>query len=134
MCFSRTGYGQSFALERRTTAQTFFGAADLDTGPAENRQQQVGRVWCQQGTDLEVQFVPNTMGWSPTSRITLEVLDADAKVLANQTYSEATKSGKSKAVADRSGWYTLRLSGQGLPAAGSAYEMTVTYTGTQGLQ
>lgn len=134
VCFSRTGYGQSFSLQRRTTTQTFFGAADLDTNPAHNQQQQAGRVWCQQGTELELKFAPDTTGWTATSQIALAVLDSDAKVLANLTHSEQAKSSSLKAVAGKSGWHTLRLSGQALPAAGSAYEITVTYTGTQGLQ
>jgi hypothetical protein len=134
VCFSRTGYGQAFSLQRRTTTQTFFGATDLDTGPVQNRQQQAGRVWCQQGTGLEIKFAPNTAGWSAASQIVLEIVDADARVVANKTYHAADKNKEIKAVAGKSGWYSLRLSGEGLPAAGSAYEITVTYTGTQGLQ
>ena len=35
--------------------------------------------------------------------------------------------------ANKSGWFTLRLTGDGLPLTGAAYELTVRYTGTQEL-
>jgi hypothetical protein len=36
-----------------------------------------------------------------------------------------------KATANGSGWFALRLTGHGLPAIGTPYALTVTYTGTQ---
>ncbi len=134
VCFSRVGYSQGFALQRRTTTQTFFGAADLDTGPAENdREVQVGRVWCQANTHIEVSFKPNTAYWSAQAQIVLEILDARAHALATQTYRAHHAGNTVKAAIQQSGWHTLRILGQGLPAAGARYEAIVTYTGTQEL-
>jgi alpha-amylase len=133
LCFSRVGYGQGFALNRRSTTQTHFGAVDLDTGPAENaRRVQAARIWCQGGSEVQAELQGDTTGWSDQAEIVLDLGDANGKVLASQTRS--TKSiARLRAVSNQSGWLTLDVTGRGLPAAGAAYELTVTYTGTQGL-
>jgi alpha-amylase len=134
VCFSRVGYSQGFALRRRSTTQTFFGAADLDRGPAENdRELQIGRVWCQANTPIDVVFKPNTAGWSAQAEIILEILDAKGDALATQTQRANHAGNAVKVTVQQSGWHTLRVSGQGLPAAGAPYEAIVTYTGTQEL-
>jgi alpha-amylase len=134
VCFSRVGYSQGFALKRRTTTQTFFGAADLDRGPAENeREVQVGRVWCQGNTPIDVAFKPNTAGWGVQAEITLEILDAKGHALATETYRANHGSNTVKSTVQESGWHTLRVKAAGLAAAGAPYEAIVTYTGTQEL-
>jgi alpha-amylase len=134
VCFSRVGYSQGFALRRRSTTQTFFGAADLDRGPAENdRQLQIGQVWCQANTPIDVVFKPNTAGWSAQAGIILEILDAKGHVLATHTHRANQAGNTVKVTVQQSGWHALRVLGQGLPAAGAPYEAIVTYTGTQEL-
>jgi len=134
LCFSRTGYGQPFSLNRRATVQTFFGAADLDTGPVENGPAaQAARVWCQEGTEIAAGFKPDTAGWSAGAGIVLEIVDDRGTVLKSAQCTAAAKEARVGVHANRSGWFALRTTGHGLPAAGSAYELTVTYTGTQGL-
>jgi len=135
VCYSRVGYTQGFSINRRTTTQTFFGAADLDIGPAANGLQvRAGRVWCQQGTTLETEFSPETTGWQSDSEILVEILDPQTQVLASQSCRANQKSGALKVGVKESGWHALQLTGQGLPAGGSAYEMAVTYVGTEELQ
>ena len=134
LCFSRTGYGQAFSLTRRTTTQTFFGAADLDTAPTQNNGPvQAGRIWCQRNTAIEAELRPNTAGWSATAEIVVDILDAQGKVLASQSYDAKSAPWKIEAEANQSGWFTLRVTGRGLPATGADYGLTVTYTGTQEL-
>ena len=116
LCFSRTGYGQTFSLNRRTTIQTFFGAADLDTLPAENdRAVEAGRIWCQQGTPIEAELKPDTTGWSTASKIIVDILDAQGNVLTSTPYTEHALHNRMKAIADHSGWVTLRVTGHTLP-------------------
>jgi alpha-amylase len=135
VCYSRIGYAQGFAINRRTTTQTFFGAADLDTSPAANGLKvQAGRVWCQQGTTLEAEFSPDTGGWQPDAEILVEILDPQNRVLASQTFRANQKGGALKLGVKESGWHALQVTGHGLPAGGAAYEMAVTYVGTEGLQ
>jgi alpha-amylase len=134
LCFSRTGYRQGFAINQRTTTQTFFGAADLDIGPVTNSHPvQAGRIWCQGGTNLECELEPNTEGWSTTTEVILEILDPEGKSLASHNYKAHSPNQQIKTKANQSGWFTLRLTGSGLPVTGAAYELKVTYTGTQEL-
>ncbi len=134
LCFSRTGYAQAFSLKQRPTTQIFFGAADLDTGPAENGGQvQAGRIWCQDGTAIDAKLKPDTSGWSAGAEIVVDILDRQGKVLASHAYGAKPANQQIKTKANQSGWFTLRMTGRGLPATGAAYELTVTYTGTQEL-
>jgi len=134
LCFSRTGYTQAFALNRRSTSQTFFGAADLDTPPAENGHSvQAGRFWCGQNTPIEILFEANTAGWGTTAQIVFHLTDAEGQLLGSETLSAKTTRAQLRALAKSGGWYTLNASGFGLGADGASYEATVTYTGTQGL-
>lgn len=135
LCFSRAGYGQPFALNRRTTTQTFFGAPDLDRRPAENNVEvQAGRIWCQGGTPIEAMLQPDTSGWGTNAEIVVNILGPQGKSLASQTYTAKSIGKKINLLADQTGWITLRVTGGGLPAAGAAYELTVTYTATQELK
>ncbi len=135
VCYSRVGYAQGFEINRRTTSQTFFGATDLDTGPAANGLKvRAGRVWCQQGTTLMAKFSPDTKGWQSDAEIVVEILDPQSRVLASQTWRVNQKSGALKVGINESGWHALQLTGHGLPDGGAAYEMAVTYVGTEGLQ
>jgi alpha-amylase len=133
-CFSRVGYAQGFTLNRRTTKQTFFGAIDLDTGPAINGQVvQVGRIWCQSGSRVNAAFNPDTTGWSATAQTVFEIVDSAARTLATQNHRGSQKSNPVDTITQETGWHSLRVTGQGLPAAGASYEAIVTYTGTQEL-
>jgi alpha-amylase len=135
LCFSRAGYGQAFALLQRTTTQTFFGATDLDTGPVENSGPvQAGRVWCKAGTSIGAVLKPDTTSWTAAAEVVVDILDGQGKVLASETCNAKSVNQQIKANANASGWFTLRLTGRGLPPTGAAYELTVTYTGTQELQ
>jgi len=134
LCFSRAGYGQAFSLQQRSTTQTFFGASDLDTHPAQNDGPvQAGRIWCQGGTGIEAGLKPDTTGWSAAAEVVVDILDGQDKVLASQTYNAKSANQPIKTKANQSGWFTVRVTGRGLPAAGAAYELTVTYIGTQEL-
>jgi len=134
VCFSRVGYGQGFTLKPHTTTQTFFGATDLDTGPANNGQTvQVGRIWCQSGTRLNADFKPDTTRWSATAQTEFEIIDPAARTLATQKHRGNQKGNPIDTIVQKTGWHDLRVTGDGLPAAGAAYEAIVTYTGTQQL-
>jgi alpha-amylase len=134
LCFSRVGYAQGFALNRRTTTQSLFGAADLDTAPAVNGMPvTAGRVWCQGDTEVVVEFGADTSAWPAQAEILLELIDARGKTLAQQAYNTKTLDAVCRAMADQTGWLVLQVTGQGLAAAGASYTLTVTYTGAQGL-
>ncbi len=133
LCFSRVGYGQAFALNQRTTTQTYFGAVDLDTGPAVNaRRGLAARIWCRRGSDVQADLSADTAGWNAEAQIVLDLSDANGKVLASQTCN-AKSHARLRAAAEQSGWLALHVTGRGLAATGAAYELTVSYTGTEEL-
>jgi len=130
LCFSRAGYGQAFSLNRRTTTQSFLGAADLDHDPAENGKAVLaGRVWCQGGTAIEAELMADSAEVHAADVLTVELLDTRDKLLASGTMKKAIKT-----TANQSGWFSFRVTGYGLPTSGAAYELKVTYTGTQELK
>jgi alpha-amylase len=133
LCFSRTGYGQSFSLNRRTTTQTFFGAPDLDVGPVINGVgATAGRIWCQQGTPIHASLTPDSASWRPGAAIALEITDENGNILGSTRYTSPAEAARITATAEKSGWIQLRLTGSGLPGPAS-YALTMTYTGTQAL-
>lgn len=115
LCFSRTGYGQPFSLSRRSTTQTFFGAADLDTAPtAPGRHIKAGRIWCDANSVIQLD--------SPTPHISVTVLDPAGT---------SVKLNKGRGATSAMGWYTLQV--QSTLQSSASWELTVTYTSTQGL-
>jgi alpha-amylase len=130
LCFSRVGYGRPFSLKQRTTTQTFFGAGDLDIGPVGNSTVTAGRIWCQQNTTIHGIL---TGSWSPGTTVVVDVVDEDGKVSASVQSGGGGHSTPFETKATKSGWFKLQLTGRGLPQQGENYELTVTYTGTQGL-
>jgi hypothetical protein len=65
--------------------------------------------------------------------VILDILDPEGKSLASHTYKAHSPNQQLSTKANQSGWFTLRLTGSGLPSSGTAYQLTVTYTGTQEL-
>jgi alpha-amylase len=134
VCFSRVGYDHGFTLDGRTTTQTFFGAVDLDIGPAKGgRVVQIGRIWCQADARLNAAFNPDTTKWNATAQTVFEIIDPTTRTLATQTHRLRQESNPIDTVIQETGWHALRVTGKGLPAAGTPYEATVTYTGTREL-
>jgi alpha-amylase len=134
LCFSRVGYTQGFAVNRRTTTQSFFGAADLDREPAMNgRAVRAGRIWCQHGTEVVVDLSADTSAWTAEAEILFHLTDPQGKALAQQTCTKKSPHAQGRATAEQTGWLVLEVTGQGLADAGASYTMTVTYTGAQEL-
>jgi alpha-amylase len=133
LCFSRTGYGQAFSLQPRTTTQTFFGAPDLDLGPVRDGSGvAAGRVWCQEGTPIHAVLSTDSANWKQGGAITLEIRGADGNSLASTRQTLPSVAEGITVTANKSGWFELRLTGSGLPQPVS-YELAVKYTGTQQL-
>ena len=133
LCFSRVGYAQAFALQERTTTQTYFGAIDLDLSPAVNTARvRAARVWCRRGSEVQAELNADTKGWENGMQIDVDLSDTKGKVLASQPLTAKT-AARLRTNADQSGWLALHVAGRGLAAAGAAYELKVTYTGTQEL-
>jgi len=72
-------------------------------------------------------------GSQATAAVSISVNNAKGNTLASGRHTSASVTTELTAQADQSGWFELRLGGSGLVPAGSPYELTVTYTGTQEL-
>jgi alpha-amylase len=137
LCFSRVGFDQPFVLNKRSTRQVFFGAKDLDISPALNGEVHVGRIWCASGSDIDIQFQPYAPGtsWSAQAQITLAVLGPADALIGSRTWTKpvATPAPHFVVQAAANGWHTLRLTSVNLPSQGYPFDLTVTYTATQGI-
>jgi alpha-amylase len=131
LCFSRNGQGAAPALHRRSTTQTFFGAADLDIGPVRNGSTSLGRVWAAGETHITAEFRGLLVPWPQGTSNVVELVDpAGASLASARIGSNGT--AELDATARQSGWYSFRTTATGLPqAGGSPFELRVTYTATQ---
>jgi len=133
-CFSRAGDSRPIQASKRSTTQTFFGAADLDIPPAHDGELEVGQIWCAASSaiDADLSFHPAHAAWPAQARVTFDILNSTGTAVASKTFSKPS-AGSLHLRASAHGWHTLRLTSTSLPAAGSEFELTATYTGTQGL-
>jgi alpha-amylase len=132
VCYSRNGYGQTFSAMPLRTTQAFEGATDLDIGPALNGTSvQVGRIWCAAGSEVEAVFSADTGGWDAHAVTEIDLLDASGLILATGRHAAGAGDTTFRATASRSGWLTVRVRGVGLPASGTPFALTMTYSATQ---
>lgn len=119
VCYSRPGYTQPFSLEKRSTTQEFFGAVDLDVGPAKGGGVvTAGRIWCDANTKISINPGDTATG------LTIGILNADGMPVSLSSSLEAETA--------RRGFYTLTV---GAPSSVTeqAFYFAATYTGTQDL-
>jgi alpha-amylase len=131
LCFSRTGYSAAPALAPRSTTQTFFGAADLDIGPALDGETTAGRIWAASGKQIAAEFKGGAARWPADASVTVELRDPDGRAIGT---ARATSNAPAelRATAQRDGWHSLTTHGAGLTQpAGMPFELNVTYTATQ---
>ena len=133
LCFSRDGFGAAPELRSRSTTQVFFGANDLDIAPARDGETIVARIWAAEGTHIAGLFRSLHDSWPRRASLTLEVLDPTRNSLASARLT-ASATIALHATVGRDGWHSFKTIGAGLPSAsGVPFELSVTYTGTQGL-
>ena len=132
LCFSRAGFGHAIPVIKRSTTQVFFGAADLDIGPAQNGQVEIGRIWCADGSGINLSFRPavSETTSSPQAQIVLDVLSPAGKTVGTQKWTKQglSPAGDLRVQAVGNGWHTLRLTSANLPAGGVRFTLTATYT------
>ncbi len=128
LCFAPAGVNHPVASVSHGTTQTFFGAADLDTPPAKTGALVLPqRIWCVKGTTVSVSITADRTGWDGASSIEVQVINSVGASSAGCTLSiSGSAKGEGKATAD--GWHTIRLIGNRLPGAGSAFQLTVSYS------
>ncbi len=134
LCFSTAGNNQTIKPIERATSQTFFGAPDLDNPPASNGQVEIGRIWCADGSLIDLSLVFGAVLGSGAESV-VEVLSPKGNSLGAQkwTVQGPSPAGDLQLMAQGDGWHTLRLTSIGLPGEGLPYELSVTYTATPNL-
>ena len=132
LVFARPLSVPGFASNPIETTQTFFGAADLSIGPLPAAGTlTIGRVWAVAGTRLIAALTPDEDTWSNNVSIILSVLDPAGAVLTAGSYDDQGEKVQDVRIAKvvTTGWHTLQAVTAGLPSAGSAFSLRITYTG-----
>ena len=128
-CFAPAGVDQPVSVTPRSTTQTFFGAADLDLPAAVNGPQTLSQgIFCARDTSVSIKLTADSKGWISTSSLVARVTGPDLREVAEYRQSWGAASGFGGQTS-QGGWHTITLTGEDLPAAGSAYKLAVTYTG-----
>jgi alpha-amylase len=132
-CWSRAGVNHGNPVVGRSTTQVFYGAVDLDIGPAINAVKRVGRIWVAKDSPLEVMLTPDETDWTAVSTIGWQIWDPNDTVIGGATIEDVPipSSTGASLTAHMEGWYTLYTTGSGLPVAGSPFALSVTYTAPQ---
>jgi alpha-amylase len=126
LCFSRTGYGQPFSLNGRSTTQVFFGASDLDIPPAKpGATETVARIDCAAHTAVAMEFHPEVEG-----SYKILALDAQNKHMPVKLEGSG-KNYRASATVPASGWLTLQVESAATNKNISPYALSVTYHAPQ---
>jgi alpha-amylase len=130
LCFAPGGVNQPVAEQSRMTTQVFFGDPALDVMPVTNGELVLPqRLRIAAKSTLTVKFAFNREGLEKAAAVEVEVLDSKGNKLAGgSTASGATVEITAKIA--KVDWYSIRLTGSGLPVSGAHFTVSVTYLGT----
>jgi hypothetical protein len=87
------------------------------------------RITAQKGTAIKIAFRPDRHGLQTASGVRVVVTDPANRPVLDRLCTDSSTVIKAQAEAD--GEYLIKLSGRQLPAAGSGFELDVTYTAPQ---
>jgi alpha-amylase len=133
VCYAPAGQNLKIpAQPSHPTVQEFEGAADLDISPVFNgKETMVCRIWCRANTLISGTLSANNAGWSPDSQLKLRITAEDGSA-AGQANLKASSGGSITGRARKTGWYTIRITGEGLPdnlgTQGQPFVVSVKYT------
>ena len=125
------GWDDDITFPKLPCTQSFFGAEDLDIGPATNGTMTVGRVWIEKHSPIETELTVSTTGWIPeTSRVAFQIYGPDYRQHGGTaTYAEPRVQASSRAVA--TGWHEIALTSSALPREGAPFTLKIEYTAPQ---
>jgi alpha-amylase len=128
-CFAPAGVNQPLKMTSRHTSQTFFGAPDLDIGPATNVAHTIGRIYCAEGSSITASLNANRAGWQEDSNVRLNVVAPSATELVSCTLPATGGGVQGESITTEKGWHSLVVVGAKMPAAGAPFTATVLYLG-----
>jgi alpha-amylase len=126
------GLDDRITFLKSSCTQSFFGADDLDIGPATDGRVTVGRVWIEERSPIRTGFAVDTKGWtSPASSVECQIHDPHGAVFDGGTATLATREARASNSATATGWHTLVLESKDLPPTGSPFTSEVEYMAPQ---
>jgi alpha-amylase len=112
--------------------QIFFGAEDLDTGPAVNGKLAAGRLWIRAGSSIDVELnLAKSGGIANSMKVECLVSDPAGITLGKASSTTPGEPSRRQLSTSRTGWHGFSLKSTGLPAAGSPFALTVDYAAPQ---
>jgi hypothetical protein len=126
------GLDGGITFPKLSCAQSFFGADDLDIGPATSGTMTVGRVWIEAHSPIESQLTVDTTGWAPgTSSVTFRIDDPRGNAHGGGTATLADPKAHASSRAVATGWHAIALTSSGLPPSGAPFTFRIEYTAPQ---
>jgi alpha-amylase len=107
--------------------QTFFGAVDLDIGPAVNGVYTIPfQIFCKAGQPITMTLTADRTGWQENSGIEMQARAVASGDPTGGGFLDVTGTVKWQSTTE-DGWHEFTLTGHQLPATGSHFELVVTY-------
>jgi alpha-amylase len=126
------GLGGPIAFPKLSCTQSFFGADDLDIGPATNGTITVGRVWIDAHSPIESELAIDTSGWAPgTGSVAFQIHDPLGNARGHGTVTVGDATARASSSTEVRGWHSITLTSSGLPLRGAPFTFKIEYTASQ---
>lgn len=126
------GLDGRISFPKLSCTQSFFGADDLDIGPATNGAMIIGRVWIESQSPVDIELTTKTDGWTAElGRITCDIRGPRNNEATSSTVTLASATDRASGRATATGWHTITLTSSGLPKSGAPFTFTIEYTAPQ---
>ena len=127
-CYAPAGVDQPYPMTPMRTTQVFEGAVDLDVKVVKNGVQVLPqRIYCAKETTVSLEFSAATLLLLGQG-VLASLLDSNGGTISSHLMT-ATLDRRFADEVPATGWYTIQLTGKGLPEAGSPFTLAVTYEG-----
>jgi len=115
------------------TTQVIFGAADLDVPAATNADLIAGYIWPAANSNVSLSLTADRTGWVEDSSIAFQLVDPLGQPCGGSVYGADGAVIVAHGNAQGAGRYALHVTGNQMPAGGSSFALSVTYTAPQSL-
>ena len=129
-CFAPAGVNQPITVTPRETTQTFFGAPDLDIGPATDTARTIARVYCAKDKPIKAVLTADRTGWQGLSSTQMQILapSSTPSIGCNLPVTGAS-TVTTESITTETGWHSIIIAGNKMPPTGAVFAVSVTYMG-----
>lgn len=134
VCYSRPGIGPAAPSPKHPVTQMFEGAQDLDIKPATPGETvQIARVFCEAGTPIRGVLNFDERDFSPSTRLTLELLGPSGRSLGTRAFGRGEQGGSLDGVAAATGFHAFVIQAIDTPDTNlkPRYELEASYQAPQ---